>query len=101
MSPQEILSAARRRARTLGIATVYRSLAAMVDEGLLSVVPLPGAAPRYELAGQQHHHHFVCDTCDRVFDVQACPPNLSGLVPEGFGLTRHEIVLYGICPGCG
>lgn len=85
----------------LGLATVYRTLKLGVEEGWLATVDLPNAPTRYEMAGKQHHHHFECRTCQRVFEVHGCPGNLKPLVPEGFTLEDHEVILYGLCDQCG
>ena len=74
--PQEVLEAARTEVPGLGIATVYRNLKALVEEGELQVVNLPGENPRFEVVGHRHHHHFQCRQCQRVFDVHACPGDL-------------------------
>ncbi len=100
LSPAEVLDAARGEVAALGLATVYRNLKALVDEGAVQVVNLPGEVARYEAARRDHHHHFRCDACQRVFDVHACPGDLSGLAPPGFAVERHEITLYGRCPDC-
>ena len=100
LSPAEVLDEARRRVAALGLATVYRNLKALVDAGEIQAVTLPGEAARYELARHGHHHHFRCDVCQRVFDVPACPGDLSGLAPPGFSVARHEITLYGRCSDC-
>ena len=60
MGPPEIYEAAREHAPGLGIATVYRTIKRLLDDGFLSQVELPGEAPRYEMAGKGHHHHFRC-----------------------------------------
>lgn len=101
LSPKEALRASKRRVRSLGLATVYRTVNALVAEGWLVEVPLPGEAPRYEVSGKKHHHHFVCERCDRAFEVDACPEGIRGMTPEGFRLSRHELVLYGDCVNCG
>lgn len=98
--PQEVLEAARGAAPTLGLATVYRTLKALADEGQLRTVALPGAAPRYETAGRHHHHHFQCTRCQRVFDVHACPGDLGRLAPAGFTVEDHDLTLYGRCAAC-
>ena len=98
--PQEVLDAAQLQVPGLGIATVYRTLKAMVDEGLLRVVQLPGENARYETVGHGHHHHFQCRACERVFDVHACPGDLSRLAPEGFTVDDHDLTLYGHCRDC-
>ena len=101
LAPQEVLVAARAELPSLGIATVYRTLKALLDDGWLRAVELPGAPPRYEVAGKSHHHHFHCRVCDGVFEVEACPGGIRGLLPGGFRLERHEIILYGLCAHCG
>ncbi len=98
--PQEVLDAAQQQVPGLGIATVYRNLKALVDEGELQPVNLPGENPRFELAGRHHHHHFQCRQCDRVFDVHACPGDLSALAPQGFTVEDHDLTLYGRCKDC-
>lgn len=100
MLPHEVLRAAQVRAPGLSLATVYRNLNALVAEGELAAVSLPGESPRFEMAHQHHHHHFKCDRCLRVFDVHACPGDLKHLMPADFQLMRHDITLYGLCAEC-
>jgi len=100
LTPAEVLDEARRHVAALGLATVYRNLKALVDAGAIQVVTLPGEPPRYEPAQRGHHHHFRCDTCQKVFDVHQCPGDLAGLAPPGFSVARHEITLYGQCSQC-
>lgn len=98
--PQEILAAAQPGAPGLGLATVYRNLKSLADAGAVAAVQIPGESPRYEIAGHSHHHHFQCRGCGRVFDVHACPGDLSGLAPAGFVVEDHELTLYGRCQDC-
>ena len=100
LTAEEIFSAAKRTVRGLGIATVYRNLKRMVGTGELTVVELPGEPARYEMSGKGHHHHFICDVCDRVFEVSFCTPELARMTPRAFQLDRHEVVLYGRCAEC-
>lgn len=97
---QEVLDRAQAEVPALGIATVYRNLKLMVDDGELRSVLLPGENPRYELAGHTHHHHFQCVQCQRVYDVHACPGDLGRLAPAGFTVEDHDLTLYGRCIDC-
>ena len=72
LSPQEILEAAQIELPQLGIATVYRSVKTLVEDGILEPVELPGEGQRYEIAGKHHHHHFHCNGCGKVFEVEGC-----------------------------
>ncbi len=100
LSPQEILEFAQAAVPGLGMATVYRSIKGLVEEGWLRAVELPGRPPAYEVAGKEHHHHFHCRKCGRVFEVEGCPGNLKKLAPPGFVVEEHEVVLYGLCDRC-
>jgi Fur family ferric uptake transcriptional regulator len=100
MSVDEIRSAAQTHENRLGVATVYRTVKTLVEGGTALAVDLPGEAPRFELSGKDHHHHFQCNACGRVFETKACVDNLRRLLPRRFQLTGHEIVLYGRCSEC-
>ncbi|MDH4393084.1 MAG: transcriptional repressor [Aquabacterium sp.] len=98
--PQEVLELAATEAPTLSIATVYRALKKLSDEGDICPVALAGEPMRYEPAGREHHHHFQCRGCRRVYDVPGCVGGSGGLVPTGFTLEEHEVILYGRCASC-
>lgn len=100
LGPRDILRRARRRVPSLGIATVYRALRDLVEEGWLIAVELPGHPPLYERSDKRHHHHFACRRCGRLHDVYACSRDLMNLVPGGFVLEDHKLVLHGVCESC-
>lgn len=100
LSPQEVLDAAQSQVPGLSVATVYRNLKALQESGEITVVTLPGDSPRYESDRHDHHHHFQCVACHRVFDVHGCPGDLAHLAPAGFSVERHELTLYGRCAEC-
>lgn len=97
----EVLEASKPTAPGLGIATVYRNLKALLAEGAISEVALPGEPPRYEAAGKDHHHHFRCSTCEKVYELGgACLPDLKASLPRGFRATSHEVLVHGVCAAC-
>lgn len=100
MLPQEVLEMAGSDAPSLSIATVYRALKKLADEGSICPVALAGEPVRYEAGGQAHHHHFQCRKCRRVYDVAGCVDELGRLVPVGFTLEEHVVILYGRCASC-
>jgi Fur family ferric uptake transcriptional regulator len=100
LSVAEIYELARNRADGLGIATVYRNLKLLQSEGEIVAVDLPGHPPRWELARERHHHHFLCLSCDKLFEVPGCPEGLKCLLPEGYTLEEHDILLRGRCDAC-
>ena len=100
LDPNEVLELAAGDHGGLGIATVYRNIKILLDEGWLTTVELPGEVTHYELAGKAHHHHFHCKTCGKVFELNACLPNVQKLAPPGFRVAGHDLLLYGDCRDC-
>ena len=100
ITPQDAWERAREGVPKLGMATVYRTVKELLEEGDLHKVEVSGQAPHYELADKGHHHHFACRVCSRVFDIHGCPGNMGRIVPEGFVAEYHEITVHGICAEC-
>ncbi|MCU0227614.1 MAG: transcriptional repressor [Bryobacterales bacterium] len=100
LSPEEVCRMAKDKVEGLGIATVYRTIRTLMDESWLVPVELPGEAARYEISGKDHHHHFHCRRCGKVFEIYGCLGGYTNLVPEGFQLESHEVILYGACSEC-
>jgi Fur family ferric uptake transcriptional regulator len=100
LSTDEVLSGAQETIANLGIATVYRSIRSLVDEGFLTVVDVPGRAPLYERAGKKHHHHFLCTSCSRAYEIDGCTTEIKGSLPRGFRATGHDVTIYGVCQSC-
>ena len=102
LSILEVESETLKIIEKIGQRTIYRIVRRMQELNEIAVVKVPGRSDRYELATRaaDHHHHFHCNVCDKYFDIDGCPGGLNKLVPKGFVLTDHELVLSGICKTC-
>ncbi|MFA6045990.1 MAG: transcriptional repressor [Phycisphaerales bacterium] len=100
VSAQEILALAKKGSRGIGLATVYRTLKLLSDAGEIATVIIPGQAPRYEAAGKEHHHHFHCRECGKVYELEGCCGHFAELTPPGFELESHDVTLFGRCGEC-
>jgi Fur family ferric uptake transcriptional regulator len=102
LSARQITESLRR----LGIdpATVYRTLESFLKAGLVRRVELRKDHFLYELAGQKHHHHLVCEQCAKVVDVDGCGLDRAEkrvLKQTGFSSIRdHALEFYGVCANC-
>jgi Fur family ferric uptake transcriptional regulator len=96
----EILKAGRQSVQSLNQATVYRNLKLFVQKGWLKKIHTPELGSLYEKAGKEHHHHFQCRSCDRLFEISGCAFNEQSSTPPGFVTEGHEVYLFGICPAC-
>lgn len=108
LTAHEIAEELRRGGRSVGIATVYRTLDALEGRKLVQRLDVGGGQPaRYEPAlpggADHHHHHLLCTSCRRVFPfddseleeaIESVSARLDHVV-EG-----HEVVLTGTCRTC-
>jgi len=87
----------------IGLATVYRALAAMQAAGAVTAVgQRDGSALLAQCDRHDHHHHLVCTRCASVVGVD-CPLGdaaLASAAEAGHLVTSHEITLYGLCAEC-
>ena len=88
---------------SLSLATVYKNIILMVENGVLVEVPIEGKKAKYELA-KSDHIHLVCTECGEVEDK---PHNESAdavfnsiTKEENFSLSKQQINLYGVCAHC-
>jgi Fur family transcriptional regulator, ferric uptake regulator len=100
LSPEEVLNAAQTEVEGLSIATVYRNIGTLLESDWLTTVSMPGETLRYEVAGKAHHHHFRCNGCGKVYELQGCELNSHPRLPRGFRVTGHEFFLFGHCADC-
>ena len=100
LSIGELREAATKRIDGLGVATVYRTVNALLEDDVVEAVAIPGEPVRYELANKGHHHHFQCEKCARVFDIAGCIDNIRKLIPPKFRVRTHELTVYGLCGSC-
>lgn len=86
----------------IGIATVYRTLKLLQENGQIHAVTLPSGETCYQGKPGEHHDHFQCRNCNQVFDLDVCPLHLKSgsTLPGGFVVEDHRILLSGLCPSC-
>ncbi|HEX7955370.1 MAG TPA: Fur family transcriptional regulator [Pyrinomonadaceae bacterium] len=98
---EQIAAEINRRFPRASRATVYNTLAALREAGLVREVMLDDAVTRYE-SNTDAHHHFVCRACGRLEDVPAeafrVPARLE--LEGGHEVEAVEVVLRGLCAPC-
>ena len=81
-------------------ATKYNNLRDLVEAGLVREVAVEGRAARFDARGLRHHH-FVCDRCGKVEDVEwyDIPNPASGSLGKRI-LRECELIFRGLCTRC-
>ena len=110
MTAGQVLDELRARGVSIGVATIYRQLDRLVEEGAVNkymVDAVTGAC--YEFKGehgaQSAYVHGKCEKCGKVVHIErrtmeAAMQNLSGGGDSGFELDCARTLFYGICRDC-
>jgi Fur family transcriptional regulator, peroxide stress response regulator len=96
----EIYEAVNRVDPRSSRATTYNNLRDLVEAGLVREVAIEGRAARFDAKGMRHHH-FICDRCGEVEDLEwyDVPPP----APAALGkrvLRECELIFRGLCTNC-
>jgi Fur family transcriptional regulator, peroxide stress response regulator len=96
----EILEAVNRMDPRSSRATIYNNLRDLVQAGLVREVAVEGRAARFDVKGMRHHH-FICDRCGNVEDVDwyHVPKPASGFLGKRV-LRECELIFRGLCTKC-
>ena len=87
----------------VGLATVYRNLQRLADEGTADTLRRDSGEQAFLLCAGGHHHHLTCRVCGRVEEVRDC--RLGDWAREvaadhGFADVEHRAELVGVCGAC-
>ena len=103
VSVPDLVKSAKKKFPSLNKTTVYRTIDRLIKEKAIEPVMLREGVVHYELKTEDkghHHHHFVCSGCERIFCLEGCVKNIASLLPRGFTMDGHEIILRGACKDC-
>jgi len=98
----QIYEGVRRKMPNISMATVYRNLELLAEQGLIRRLETQGKSRRYDYK-TFHHYHVRCIGCDEIGDVVLDPPDGIELKLEddsGYEILGHSIEFIGICPRC-
>lgn len=87
----------------VGIATVYRNLQTMANNGDVDVLHIDGEALYRTCDVQKHHHHIVCRKCGKAVEIEI--PGFEQWVRthasrHGYTDIEHTVEIFGLCPQC-
>lgn len=103
LTPEEIHKKVKKINSNIGLATVYRALSFLENEGLVNSISFGIEGKKYELNRGHHHDHMICLNCDKIiefFDEKLEKLQEQIAKKHGFKLITHELNMYGICENC-
>jgi len=104
LSAEEVAQEVSARGRSVGTATVYRTIDTLVESGLLVERDFGEGFRRFEPARDvPNHEHLVCTQCGKVDEFRdERLERMTTIVAEsrGFARQRHRLVIHGVCRDC-
>jgi len=96
----EIFEAVNRLDPRSSRATTYNNLRDLVQAGLVREVAVEGRAARFDAPGVRHHH-FICDRCGAVEDMEwyDVPKPRAGALGQRM-VRECELIVRGLCAKC-
>ena len=102
-SAEQVYQALKPDYPGLSLATVYRNLAQLCEQGLVLRVGAVNGQERYD-GHTRPHSHFICNRCGCVEDLPRLTPGEDDLdslgVQYGFTAERCELIIRGLCKDC-
>src|SRR5262250_1764334 len=87
----EIYRRVHKKLPRISLATVYRNLHSLVEEGKISTLLLDEQGARFDPETSEHDH-FICERCGRVVDLFLPPRarriDLTSLADHGYVVTK-------------
>ncbi len=103
LSAEEIHGLVRVQTPKIGLATIYRTLHALKEKGLVEEHRFNDEFSRYEAKPASHHDHLICIECGKVveFDQPVIEQlQLAAARENHFSIVSHRLEIYGICENC-
>ena len=104
VSAQTLHARLKAEGDTLGLATVYRNLASLVDDERADVLTSPDGENLYRACStSRHHHHLICRQCGKTVEIEAdAVEEWAQAIASTHGFTdaRHVVDVFGICASC-
>jgi Fur family transcriptional regulator, ferric uptake regulator len=103
-SAQDLHARLRTEGHKVGLATVYRALQTLADQGDVDVLRTDDGESVYRRCSTgAHHHHLVCRSCGRTVEVEG--PTVERWADavsaqHGFRDVTHTLEIFGTCSHC-
>ncbi|CAN5361629.1 transcriptional repressor [soil metagenome] len=103
VSAQSLHSSLRETGSSIGLATVYRALADLAEEGEADSLQQEGESLYRACTPGSHHHHLICRNCGLTVEIEADEVEewaRSIAAQHGFTQPNHIVDVFGLCASC-
>ena len=98
-SVDEIYTKLKKIYPTISLATIYNSLEALKAAGEIQELTIRRDKVCFD-PDPRPHHHFYCNNCERVLDINICCSTLEKGYVFGNKIEEVQAYFYGTCKDC-
>ena len=102
LSISKMYALVKEKFPSISLATIYKNVNTMIDNGFLKEVKIIGDDSRYEL-NYGEHSHVICRECGMVVDIDLDESEIfkEASKRSNIKVDSSSMVFYGICQKCG
>lgn len=104
VSAQALHAALHEAGTSIGLATVYRTLADFAERGEADALQGPEGENLFRACvSTDHHHHLICRSCGTAVEIEAREVEQwaqATAAKHGFTQAQHVVDIFGRCPEC-
>lgn len=96
---EDIFAAVRKEIPEMSLATVYRNLKYLAENGFILQLATQDGKSRYD-GNSQYHFHFICRECAKVYDIWQVSRTIARDLKHLGRIDQVECNVYGACSEC-
>ena len=96
---EKVFEEARKEMPGIGLATVYRNLSSLAEDGVIRRIYVSGEPDRFDKTVEDHDH-AVCKNCGRMIDVNV--GDIKKQIEESLKTTdfTYDLCIHDYCTDC-
>ena len=96
---EQIYSDLKGKNPALSKTTVYNTLELFKEKGLVHALTISSSEQHFDVV-ITNHHHFLCEKCKRIIDIEVECPYLEKILRGGHRIDEVHGYFRGICEEC-
>ena len=99
-SADTIFNDLKKKNPSLSRTTVYNTVDMLEEHGIIQALTISDTEHRYDFDPRPHHHHFLCERCKRIFDIEVACPHMDKMLCGEHKVEKVHGYFKGVCKDC-
>lgn len=99
LTAEEVFLMAKKKKINVSMASIYRILNKLVDEGLIRKISISGKLDVFDKT-LVDHEHLVCSKCGKIMDIHIKDLKKKLAKETGVEIDNYELIINYVCDDC-